>query len=834
MNLPALSEHYRCSPLKHSHDPVSGETTYAELESHLQALKLPAPGIEYVLAVASAPPSRRVGTHRRRNFIVDVPLPRFGVVIQAESASGEYFFLLETSRRREVKAIFDQPKPIHLMITNRRGIRTPIEYTADYLIISEEFVTAYEVKADKDLADLCEARPVDWERNNTGFNYLPASRHYETMGIRYSVVPNSSISSVRGENLRLLSAIQHVDNSPTLQKLRTKAWNLIRSVEAIQVGDVLARLGVQDATAVMQLLDQGLVYADLDQQLLTSPAAVWVSTNPEIPSLLKRSGSRLSAALDAKQPVSTAVVSNPSHHSEIALRYALCGLVQEPDFDVLASRSKRSLRRYRKLLRDSSGDPRSLFPKWNRSGNKLLRKPAAHYDLMHAVILNSQSDPNLSTNANSYLAYLSAFRTQFGGASEVPFAESTFYRHCFALARQQSSSAARGGRRMGNANAATIDPRHRGMLATRAFSIAHIDHWNVDLQLVVCTLDGQRITQRPWLTAMVDSYSGEVLGLWLTFRAPSREACSMVVRDCVRRHGRLPEMLVVDGGSEFDSVQFAAMLAEMRITRANRPPEDPRFGQEAERLFGGLKERFARGLPGFIEGVASARKVSGAFSASNRAELRLHELLEAMESYVFRGYNLSPKPGCLESRAGLRAQSDALFPFSGSKVAWNTEFLIRTSVEAPRETYALSPGRGVRVLGRWYSGEGLVDYRGFKKDLKVRIDPFDHAVVYACIDGKWHVCRSTDAVMHAAISEYEVIADTAQHQQLRGLIRSVALEATRCAYESKMGALKAIPIEKPPVLPAPTAPKTQAALSKPVRRIKLDQIADLPLDEDGA
>jgi putative transposase len=28
----------------------------------------------------------------------------------------------------------------------------------------------------------------------------------------------------------------------------------------------------------------------------------------------------------------------------------------------------------------------------------------------------------------------------------------------------------------------------------------------------------------------------------------------MIVRECVRRHGRLPQILVLDGGKEFDSI----------------------------------------------------------------------------------------------------------------------------------------------------------------------------------------------------------------------------------------------------------------------------------------
>jgi putative transposase len=804
------------------------------LRAHLDALKLPARGVEYILAVASSPPARLVGGHRRRNMILDVPLPRFGTVLQAESVSAEYYFLLDVSRRRDVVAIYDQPQTIHLTITNRRGVRTPVPYTADYLIVYQSRVGVCELKQDSELAELCRSRPVDWQHGETGYRYLPAGRYYEDLGFEYSVIPASAVSSVRGENLRLLTAVRQADDSRKLQTFRQQILKELQTTEAMQIGALLKRLKTTDVTAVLQLIDQEALHTDLDHQLLSSPTSVWVSTIPDLPQLMTQSDARLASIFETQGTVSTDVVSDPRHHHEIALRYILCGLA-DGALPNLSSRSDRTKRRYRQLLRDSGGDPRALLPKWSRCGNRTPRKSEAHYAVMHEAIRNCRSDPNLTSPANAYIMYQSAWHSRFSSENEIPFSLPTFYRHYETLENCCDDAVSKGGRRLGNALAKTIDPRQRGLLVTRAFATAHIDHWNVDLHLIVCSIGGKPITLRPWLTVMVDSFSGEVLGMWLSYRAPSREACTMVIRDCVRRHGRLPEMLIVDGGQEFDSVHFTTTLAGLRVTRANRPPEDPRFGKEAERVFGVFKEQFARGLPGFVDDLANARKVSGGFSASKRAALRLPELLESLETYVFSGYNFGPKSGSLDVRVDLRAQSDAMFPFSGSRLTWDTEFLIQTSIEAPRDTHRLSPGRGVRVYSRWYSSQGLHDYRGFKKDLSVRVDPFDDSLVYARIDDRWHVCRSSNSIVNAALPEYEIIAKTAEHQQLRGLIRHVAIEATRCAYDLKMGCLKTSADSK---LQKNTSSQnltheTPAVPRGRKRARRLEDISDLPLEGES-
>ena len=53
----------------------------------------------------------------------------------------------------------------------------------------------------------------------------------------------------------------------------------------------------------------------------------------------------------------------------------------------------------------------------------------------------------------------------------------------------------------------------------------------------------------------------------------------MVIRECVRRNQRLPQILVVDGGSDFNSVYFEALLAYYNITKLERPAADPRADQ---------------------------------------------------------------------------------------------------------------------------------------------------------------------------------------------------------------------------------------------------------------
>ena len=107
-------------------------------------------------------------------------------------------------------------------------------------------------------------------------------------------------------------------------------------------------------------------------------------------------------------------------------------------------------------------------------------------------------------------------------------------------------------------------PRH----GDRPWEIVHLDHTQLDLELV--SQHGTRLG-RPWVTFAVDAYSRPILGLYLSFDPPAYRACMMVLRACVRRHQRLPQSIVVDGGPECHSVYFESLLARYYYTKKTRP-----------------------------------------------------------------------------------------------------------------------------------------------------------------------------------------------------------------------------------------------------------------------
>jgi putative transposase len=692
----------------------------------------------------------------------------------------------------------------------------------------------YEIKNDTDLLSYCERRPNDWKCIDGRYVHLPVRQYFEKMGIEHIVVPNGTMNAVRADNLSLLISVRLVDDTPRLQKLRTKIKKIFRSVDIIRIGQILDCLNIEDATAVFQLIDEEYLHADLDNCFLALPRNVWISTKPGLTTLLNDRGFRFSEQIEICPSLPTSELAEPNHLVEFASRLAACGLI--PYVDGLKRKAARTVRRYKEILEDNNGDPSSLNPHWDRCGNRGQRFEEAHQKLMYKVIASAKSDSNHSSIAGGWREYQLLFNSLQTVHDDKCASERTFYNYYHGFKSDIDLAKQRGGRRASNAAADPIDPTRRVLCPMRPFAVAHVDHYEFDMALVVGeTSEGNVVTERAWVTAMVDAFSGEVLAVWVTFRKPCAESCAMVVRDCIWRHGKLPEVLVVDGGPEFDSIHFTTLLATLNITRIERPPEDPRFGKEVERLFGTFKECFARGLPGFVPGIAFSRKVSGKWSPAKRARLELYELIDILEIYIFQGYNNEPTPGTITSRYASRAKSEAVLPFGGRRVVLDTRFLILTATPAPANCYQLAAGRGIRVYGHWYSCRALLHYAGAKKYVEVRVEPFDSSIVYVCVSHRWHVCRSSNTTLHRGLSESEVIAKTTEHQHLRQLKKAITLQAQQDSYQRKMVAYEGALASRAESNDSAVQPKTtlHETSDRKEKRTRFEHIGDLVMDEEA-
>lgn len=356
-------------------------------------------------------------------------------------------------------------------------------------------------------------------------------------------------------------------------------------------------------------------------------------------------------------------------------------------------------------------------------------------------------------------------------------------------------------------------PRH----GDRPLEVGHIDHTELDVE-VVCSQTG-RALGRPWITLLTDAFSRRVLSAYLSFDEPSYRSCMMVLRECVRRHARLPQILVVDGGPEFHSIYFETLLARYESTKKTRPPAKPRFGSVCERMFGTSNTQFVHNLLGNTQVTRNVRQVTKSVDPRQHAAWTLRELHERLCEYFFEIYDTILHPALGQNPrgaflAGIERTGSRLWRM----IPYDHDFLLSTLPATRKGTATISPGRGVKIHRIYYWSDAFRDPELERRPLAVRYDPFDAGIAYAFVGGQWVQCHSEYyAVLHGR-SEKEIMLATKELRrrcqlhsaqfsvtahQLAAFLRSVEAEEVLLSQRLRDHASQAIRADVVTNKPAP-------------------------------
>jgi transposase InsO family protein len=288
----------------------------------------------------------------------------------------------------------------------------------------------------------------------------------------------------------------------------------------------------------------------------------------------------------------------------------------------------------------------------------------------------------------------------------------------------------------------------------RPFQIAHIDHTLIDLQMI-----GKRYPKRRgkrgkkrygrnygrlWWTTMVDSYSRRILAQYVSYDPPSYRSCLMVIRECVRRHQRLPQTFVVDNGVDFRSCFFKFFAADFKIAIKFRPKGQPRYGSVQERAFGTANTQFFHVLFGNTKISKDVRLVVKSHNPLKLAVWNFEALVPALDKWSYDTYDR-------QSHAALgmsprEAFQDGLLRhgyFPNTLIPYSEKFLYLTSPTTKKGTAkVIQNGPYVVINYIKYFSPLMCSSKVIGTQVEVRYDPFDVSHAWAKIGKEYAECRS--------------------------------------------------------------------------------------------
>ncbi len=281
-------------------------------------------------------------------------------------------------------------------------------------------------------------------------------------------------------------------------------------------------------------------------------------------------------------------------------------------------------------------------------------------------------------------------------------------------------------------------PRH----GDRPWEIGHIDHTQLEIELIHS--ETKKNLGRPWVTFLTDAYSRRILAIYLTFDKPSYRSCMMVLRECVRRHNRLPQIMVYDGGAEFHSTYFESLLASNNCTHKVRPGSEPRFGSVCERLFGTVNTQFIHNLLGNTQIMKNVRQVTKDVNPKGLAIWTLESFYRLLCLWCYDFYDNREHPALGQTPAEAFAAGFAMHGTrEHTRIEYNDDFIKDTLPTTTKGTAKVGKESGVitiNYISYWTKAFDRSGVRGTK--VEVRYDPFDASVAYAYVNKKWEPCVS--------------------------------------------------------------------------------------------
>ena len=772
---------------------MSAKSQRVNLSALYDKLKTPHNGQMLVEKIRHGEPVRRVAG-KRSNVTVRFASRKMGLTIYCESRTVEYPFALLCEFDPDVIEFWDQPYVLKLTYRSKRGKRCGHTHTVDFLIITKDGIFFVECKTESELIKQEEANPGRYYRDENGqWRCPPGETAAAEYGLGYRVHSAASVDPRFVRNTEFIYDYIHGEPVEELNPIIEEIAVHIQDVRYQRLDRLLEQFENHDA--VYWAIAKQHVYFNFHNDLLIRHENAFVYADHSYYQAIKSfstSASKIcnssirieagSTILWDKQPWQVLNIGNGDYTLQQGAKLlstlseqqiselvrdgkikvtgasqqltspALARLLKASSEDLRVANSRlemvakyrteacpntsaRTLRYWEKQAKDGEQCTGNRFfgliPKISERGNRTIKlRPGQLEPLQKSIeehFLTSTSR-NCKAAYNNYVA-----QYEEDGTPLVTY--QTYWKWCKTiddklrtLAREGKKSAYQ----LGADHASNSDlPSH----GDRAFEVAHIDHTPIEIELI------SEITGEPlghaWFTLMIDAFSRVVLSHFLTFEKPSVRSLMMVLRDCVRRHGRLPRNIVVDRGAEFGSIYFEAFCAMYGVNIFNRPPAEPRFGAPMERGFGTTQTAFVHDLVGNTKNLHLGRSLSSSHLPIKSAVWTPTAFNERLEDWLYSVYPHLPHHGIIEHPANRFERS---FATSGARehtfIRFDPIFILSTLPSVDTGTRMLRRG-SITFNHMPYTCSEAIGAKCNGTKIEVRYDPYNALYIYAYVDDQW-------------------------------------------------------------------------------------------------
>ncbi|OUC13445.1 MAG: hypothetical protein B0A82_17190 [Alkalinema sp. CACIAM 70d] len=324
--------------------------------------------------------------------------------------------------------------------------------------------------------------------------------------------------------------------------------------------------------------------------------------------------------------------------------------------------------RWRREYLAANCDFRALTPGFSRRGNRKRRLDPYVIRVIEDAINTNYLVPERPPVAQLAAAVISTIvkkNRELPDSSTIPIpSDRTIYRAVSAIAPDYKVK-----KRYGN----SAEYIRFHVVQARPKACRVLERWEMDhckLDLFVIDDDFKSPYGRPWLTTIIDVYSGMIVGFHLSFDSPTKQSALSALKHAVLSKAEhlkrypdivnswdaygVPTTLVVDNGQEFHAPDFVAACHYLGTTIQYTKARSPWLKGNIERHFGALNQSLLAGMKGY---TFADTKSKGDYDPKKNAAIGLRKLEGLLYHWIVDVPHRQPvRTGAGDARHGWPAQ----------------------------------------------------------------------------------------------------------------------------------------------------------------------------------
>ena len=802
--------------------------------------------------IRTSPPSRLVGSgYRQSNASGTFPSQKMGLKLQFESRTLEWPYLYLIEHDEDILEMYDQPPSIKIAYEVKGTTITHL-YTPDFFVLRKDGAGWVELKKATELHELAQKWPSRYVFTAGKWTCPPGEAHAAQFGLTFTVVTDKDLPKVLIQNYGYLNSYYSIKGKLDVEKLAI-IQSSVTKAPGVSLERLLSDNPTLNADDIHLAIVQNQIYCDLhhvflgqhDNALLFAdkitgdaylrtlaskatedsvlkPRALVLApggtiivfgkkfqilelsandvqcVSPEgtivrfqITELIQLGPDHVGGVIDSAAGTITDLLSKVSPQ-DLNLANQKYDLLKSGGGSVHRVTLSRYARKYREAEAKYGYGFLGLIANDSNKGNRSPRYPQSTIAMGQKVI----KDHYLTKTGKSIKLVYGIFREVCADQQIFDIPSIGWFTNQIKAHQQSDRINARAGHRAAYQNEAPLDGSGEVIPKNGDFPwhVAHIDHTLGDIELK--SGESGRNLGRPWITVLICAYSRKILALVVSYDPPSYRTCLLLIQECLKRHSRLPEVVVIDNGAEFDSVYFTAILNMFVVVKLDRPPSKPRFGAIIESMFCRINDDFIHNLEGNTKQTKDVRQVTKSTDPKNNAKFTLATFRQRFDGFLdlyhkqdHSSLGTSPSEQYDLGLVRFGHRPHRRFPY-GEDIRILTLATTKTGMATVRK------GR-IRINYIDYTCDKLRDSRFWQTKVPVRYDPWDATSAYVFLDGLWRPCRCGYLTQFRGRSEKQIAVaseEIRRSKSLQGKNRSITaaqLAAFFLASDSEELALQA-------------------------------------------